>query len=52
MSGPWKAKNWESVDHFKRVQRLWTLWGTVLFFIGIVLVVLLVLFSFILAASM
>ncbi|MGF7087019.1 hypothetical protein JOD24_000851 [Kroppenstedtia sanguinis] len=34
------------------MQRLWTLWGAGLFFIGIVLVVLLVLFSFILAASM
>ncbi|MFD1433632.1 ribonuclease G [Kroppenstedtia eburnea] len=47
----WKAKNWESVDHFKRVQRLWAIWGTVLFFIGIVVGVLFVVFSIILAAN-
>ena len=25
----WRNKSWESVDHFKRVQRSWAVWGTV-----------------------
>jgi Tfp pilus assembly major pilin PilA len=25
----WKNKHWESVEHFNRVQRLWTTWGIV-----------------------
>ncbi len=25
----WRNKRWESVDHFKRVQRLWAIWGIV-----------------------
>lgn len=36
----WKAKEWESVEHFKRVQRLWAIWGAVIFFTGIILGVL------------
>ena len=27
----WKNKEWESVQHFQRVQRLWTIWGVVVF---------------------
>lgn len=26
----WQNKRWDSVEHFNRVQRLWTLWGLVL----------------------
>ncbi|QNA90336.1 hypothetical protein G4G28_20840 [Massilia sp. Dwa41.01b] len=26
----WKNKHWDSVEHFKRVQRTWTIWGVVL----------------------
>jgi hypothetical protein len=25
----WHNKRWESVDHFRRVQRLWAIWGVV-----------------------
>ena len=23
----WQNKRWESVEHFKRVQHIWTMWG-------------------------
>jgi hypothetical protein len=26
----WQNKRWESVEHFNRVQRLWTIWGVVI----------------------
>jgi hypothetical protein len=26
----WRNGRWDSVDHFKRVQRLWAIWGTVI----------------------
>lgn len=35
----WKNKRWESVDHFNRVQRLWTIWALVLTGIMILLIV-------------
>lgn len=47
----WKAKNWESLDHFKRVQRLWAIWGTVLFLIGVVGSILFVVFFFFIIAA-
>lgn len=25
----WRAKRWESTDHFQRVQKSWTTWGMV-----------------------
>jgi hypothetical protein len=25
----WRNKRWETLDHFKRVQRLWAIWGVV-----------------------
>jgi len=27
----WKNKEWESVEHFQRVQKKWTLWGIGIF---------------------
>jgi Cytochrome oxidase complex assembly protein 1 len=35
----WRNGRWDSVEHFKRVQRLWAIWGV------IILVVLLVIFG-------
>ncbi len=26
----WKNKRWDSVEHFNRVQRLWSIWGAIL----------------------
>ncbi len=26
----WRNKRWQSVEHFKRVQRLWSIWGTII----------------------
>ena len=36
----WQNRKWESVDQFKQVQRIWAIWGLVLFLIGFVLVIL------------
>ena len=33
----WQNKRWDSVEHFKRVQRQWAIWGVVLLVAGIVL---------------
>lgn len=33
----WKNKKWDSVEHFNRVQRKWSLWGIWLVIIGFVL---------------
>lgn len=27
----WQAKSWDSVDHFKKVQKAWAVWGLVIF---------------------
>src|ERR1700693_2934867 len=33
----WRNGRWDSVEHFKRVQRLWAIWGVVIWFGGIAL---------------
>jgi hypothetical protein len=33
----WRNGRWDSVDHFKRVQRLWAIWGLVVWIASIVL---------------
>jgi cytochrome oxidase complex assembly protein 1 len=33
----WRNGRWDSVDHFKRVQRLWAIWGVIIWFGGIAL---------------
>jgi hypothetical protein len=33
----WRNGRWDSVEHFKRVQRLWAIWGLVIFIASIVL---------------
>ncbi|WP_258839692.1 ribonuclease G [Mechercharimyces sp. CAU 1602] len=50
----WQNKSWESVDHFKRVQKKWAIWGLVIFLISIVflaLVFILMIFAMIAAAN-
>lgn len=42
----WKNKQWDSVEHFNRVQRKWSLWGIWLMLGGLVLAVLLTVASF------
>ena len=41
----WKNKKWDSVEHFNRVQRKWSLWGIWLVVIGLVLSLLVFLAS-------
>jgi len=31
----WQNKRWNSLEHFKKVQKLWGIWGLILFLIGI-----------------
>lgn len=33
----WENKRWESVEHFQRVQRNWSIWGFVILVLGFVL---------------
>jgi hypothetical protein len=33
----WRNGRWDSVDHFKRVQRLWAIWGVIIWVGGIAL---------------
>ncbi len=35
----WKAKKWESVEHFKKVQAAWAKWGVVIFVLLVAAVV-------------
>src|SRR5215469_1089384 len=36
--GAWRNGRWDSVEHFKRVQRKWAIWGVVLWLVVIVAV--------------
>jgi hypothetical protein len=33
----WRNGRWDSLEHFKRVQRLWAIWGAVIWIVAIVL---------------
>src|SRR5579863_6391679 len=35
----WRNGRWDSVEHFRRVQRLWAIWGLVIWIAAIVLFV-------------
>ncbi|MGB5846997.1 MAG: hypothetical protein WBH40_00840 [Ignavibacteriaceae bacterium] len=30
----WQNKRWNSIEHFKKVQKLWAIWGFILFVLG------------------
>jgi hypothetical protein len=32
----WKNKKWDSVEHFNRVQKIWSIWGVVLLIIALI----------------
>lgn len=36
----WKAKKWDSVEHFKTVQRKWAKWGVILLIVSVVVGIL------------
>jgi hypothetical protein len=36
-SWAWRNGRWDSLEHFKRVQRLWAIWGAVIWIVAIVL---------------
>ena len=36
----WQNRQWESVEQFKEVQKIWTKWGVIILIIGIVLNIL------------
>jgi len=38
----WQNKRWHNIEHFKRVQRLWAIWGFILFALGIIFSILIV----------
>ena len=38
----WQNKHWQSIEHFKRVQKLWAIWVFVLFLIGVLLAVIVI----------
>lgn len=43
----WQNRQWQSVEQFKKTQKVWAMWGWGLFAVGAVLTILL--FSFIMA---
>jgi hypothetical protein len=36
----WRNRRWDSVEHFRQVQRKWAIWGVVIYFAGIAVAVL------------
>ena len=46
----WQNKQWDSIEHFKRVQRQWAIWGLV-FFIAIWVVLFIAIIAGVIAAS-
>ena len=45
----WQNKRWNNIEHFKKVQKLWAIWGAVLFALGIILFIIII--SIAIAAS-
>ena len=43
----WQNRQWESIQQFKETQRVWAIWGLVLFLVGIVLAMVAMLLSII-----
>ncbi len=38
----WQNKRWQSVEHFKKVQKLWAVWGFILFVLGLLFMLLVI----------
>jgi hypothetical protein len=38
----WQNKHWQSIEHFKKVQKLWAIWGFILFVIGMLFALLII----------
>jgi len=36
----WQNRKWDSIEHFKRTQRMWALWGILLFLFTIILLII------------
>lgn len=47
----WQNKQWDSVEHFQRVQKSWTKWGVIILLVGVGLGILSVVLGGIMAAS-
>lgn len=47
----WQNKKWESVEHFKRVQRTWAYWGLGVLLFGVVLWIIYIILIIIVAAT-
>lgn len=38
----WQNKRWKSIEHFKKVQKLWAIWGFILFVLGMLLLCIMI----------
>lgn len=38
----WQNKRWQNIQHFKRVQRLWAIWGVIIFAVGMAFSILVI----------
>lgn len=38
----WRSRRWDSIEHFKRTQRAWAVWGLVITFLGLAIFILFV----------
>jgi hypothetical protein len=34
----WRSKKWDSIEHFRRTQRIWLIWGIVALFLPFILI--------------
>jgi hypothetical protein len=42
----WKNKRWKSIDHFKRVQKRWSIWGVCLIILPVVIFTVMLMLAF------
>ncbi|NWF51304.1 MAG: zinc ribbon domain-containing protein [Ignavibacteriaceae bacterium] len=47
----WQNKRWDSVDHFKHVQKLWGIWGAVIFFASIIFALMIIVLAVIVGSN-
>lgn len=41
----WKNKHWDSLEHFNRVQRRWSLWGIILTLVSSIIFIAIIMAS-------